>query len=63
MAKVKQSRKGKGTVLEAALSLNIDLDLRRQLEERAQRDERSISYLVRKAIEQYLSGPPKEVTA
>jgi predicted transcriptional regulator len=37
-----------------AISIWVDQELRRAIEERAKRDDRSASYIARKAIEQYL---------
>lgn len=45
------------------LTVNLDAALRKALEDRAAKEERSLSFVARKAIEQYLAGPAVEVRA
>jgi predicted transcriptional regulator len=55
MTKSKQaSTKTKKLPKDITLSISVDPELRQAIDERAKKDDRSSSYIARKAIEQYL---------
>lgn len=57
MAKAKQVTKKKAAT-DIALSIAVNPELKAKLAEIAERERRSISYIVRLAIDQYLNNQP-----
>lgn len=55
MTKTKQALKIKRETNDITFSIAIDTKLREALEERAYRDRRSMSFVAREALEQYLA--------
>jgi predicted transcriptional regulator len=54
MTKTKQAPKTKKLPNDVTFSIAIDTKVRQALQERADRDRRSMSFIVREAIERYL---------
>jgi predicted transcriptional regulator len=58
MAKPKKTPKSKKSPTDIALSIAVDPELKAKLAAIADREHRSISYIVRLAVEQYIASQP-----